>query len=82
MALNNAAYNVINSSPFNIILPSTNLVAGQEIDFYMTSVGTITVTCTSSSVNVNGSSSYTYTPSKTFSRGIARWDGSGWAFNS
>lgn len=82
VALNNAAYNVINSSPFNIILPSTNLVAGQEIDFYMTSVGTITVTCTSSSVNVNGSSSYTYTPSKTFSRGIARWDGSGWAFNS
>ncbi|HHL3717659.1 TPA: phage tail fiber protein [Klebsiella pneumoniae] len=82
VTLNNAAYNVINPAPFNIILPSTNLVAGQEIDFYMTSVGAITVTCASSSVNVNGSPSYSYTPSKTFSRGIARWDGSGWAFNS
>lgn len=81
VTLNNAVYNVSNSSPFNIVLPSTNLVAGQEIDFYMTSVGVITVTCASSSVNVNGSASYVYTPSKTFSRGIARWDGSSWAFN-
>ncbi|HGV3509899.1 TPA: hypothetical protein ACNGZA_005605, partial [Klebsiella michiganensis] len=71
-----------NTAAFSLALPSINLVAGQEIEFYIFGTNTVTVTCSSGSVNVNGASSYSFTPTKTHTRAVARWDGSAWYFFS
>ncbi|WP_275276335.1 hypothetical protein [Klebsiella quasipneumoniae] len=82
VSLSNCSYYVSNTSGFNIVLPSTNMIAGQEIEFLIFGVGALTVTCSNSSVNVNSVTSYAITPSKTFSRAVAKWDGSQWYFFS
>lgn len=69
-----------NTAAFSLILPSTNLVSGQEIEFYIFGTNAVTVTCSSGSVNVNGASSYSFTPTKTYTRAVARWNGSSWYF--
>ncbi|HAT1578422.1 TPA: hypothetical protein I8Y25_004891 [Raoultella ornithinolytica] len=71
-----------NTSEFLIILPTTNLTAGQEIDFEIFGMKTITVKSNNSSVNVNETVSYSFTPSKNYSLARARWSGSGWYFFS
>lgn len=50
-----------NTSEFIIILPTTNLTAGQESDFEIFGMKTITVKSNNSSVNVNETVSY-FTP--------------------
>ena len=69
-----------NSAAFSLVLPSANLVAGQEIEFYIFGTNPVTVSCLSSSVNVNNVSSYSFTPTKTYTRAVARWSGSSWYF--
>lgn len=80
ISLGNCSYYVNNSSAFSLILPSASLVAGQEIDFLLFGTGQVTVTCSNASVKVNAVASYPYTPSKAYSRAIAKWDGSQWYF--
>ncbi|MGQ4593050.1 hypothetical protein ACUIG4_13990 [Raoultella ornithinolytica] len=81
VALDYSSYYVNNNlAAFGLVLPSTNLVAGQEIEFYIFGTNTVTVTCSSGSVNVNGASSYLFTPTKTYTRAVARWNGSSWYF--
>ncbi|MDM4222945.1 hypothetical protein QTP17_30095, partial [Klebsiella pasteurii] len=83
VTLNSAVYYINNNtSAFSLVLPATDLVAGQEIDFEIFGTNAITVTGSSSSVNVNGATSYTYTPSKAYSRARSRWNGSSWYFFS
>jgi hypothetical protein len=67
-----------NSSAFSLILPNTNLVAGQELYFIITSTSTITVTA--GSLNVNQSTSFVHTPTMSFTRAYAIFDGTQWYF--
>lgn len=80
VSLSNCSYYVNNSAAFSLVLPATNIVAGQEIDFLMFGTGALTVSCSNSSIMVNTVASYAVTPSKPYSRGIAKWDGSQWYF--
>ena len=82
ITLSNMFYYVSNAVPFSLILPSTNLVAGQVIEFGFLGTAAITVSCASSSITVNGSQTYTFAPLKTWTQGRAVWAGTSWNFYS
>lgn len=71
---------VNNTSAFNLVLPSTNLVAGMTIKFGFNGGAEVTVSSNSPSQNVNGATSYVFTPAHRFLQGEATWDGSSWSF--
>ncbi|HCE8845304.1 TPA: hypothetical protein NHU72_001729 [Klebsiella oxytoca] len=78
VTLDYASYYINNTSAFSLILPTTDLVAGQEIDFELFGINTVTVTCNSSSVNINGNASYSFKPERPYTRAKARWSGTQW----
>ena len=82
ITLSNMFYYVSNAVPFSLILPSTNLVAGQVIEFGFLGTAAIAVSCASSSITVNGSQTYTFAPLKTWTQGRAVWAGTSWNFYS
>ncbi|CAM3952711.1 hypothetical protein PLGE761_02575 [Pluralibacter gergoviae] len=82
VTLDYAAYFVNNSSSvFSLVLPATNLVLGQKIDFYIQSnSNNIEVSCVSASVSVNAASKFIFKPTDTFTLASAIWNGSAWSF--
>lgn len=78
VTLDYASYYVNNTVAFSLVLPATNLIAGQEIDFELFGINTVTVTCSSTSVNINGNVSYAFKPERPYTRAKARWSGTQW----
>ncbi|SUB71414.1 Uncharacterised protein [Pluralibacter gergoviae] len=77
-ALSTACYELNNSNAFSVLLPSTSLVSGQEIEFTLVGTGAVTFACVTSTVLVNGSQSFSHTPSMTFTTVKAKWNGTAW----
>ncbi|HHS9744597.1 TPA: hypothetical protein ACTW9O_001490 [Raoultella ornithinolytica] len=77
-ALSTACYELNNNGAFSVLLPSTNLVAGQEIEFSLVGLGAVTFSCVNSTIMVNGSQTFIHAPSMTFTSVKARWNGTAW----
>lgn len=66
------------SSTFSLILPVTELVAGQELDFLVFGTNEIIIKCIDQNIKVNNLIAYSYNTSVPYKIIKAVWDGSGW----
>lgn len=63
---------------FSLVLPGTNLVAGQSFKFFCYGASAFSITCSTSSIQVNDVATYTHTPRKAYESLEAFFDGTKW----
>lgn len=66
------------SSEFTVVLPSNELVTGQELELLIFGVNQVKFKCLNTNIKVNNLDEYLYTPSVTYKKMKAIWNGSGW----
>ncbi|WP_216069821.1 hypothetical protein [Acinetobacter seifertii] len=77
--MNAKSYYVNNvSNTFSLVLPDSELVAGQQLEFLLFGDKEVIAKCINQSITVNNLQAYSYIPSVFYKRIIAVWNGSGW----
>lgn len=77
--MNAKSYYVNNvSNTFSLVLPDSELVAGQQLEFLLFGDKEVIAKCINQNITVNNLQAYSYIPSVFYKRIIAVWNGSGW----
>ena len=77
--MNAKSYYVNNvSNTFSLVLPDSELVAGQQLEFLLFGDKEVIAKCINQNITVNNLQAYSYIPSVFYILFIAVWNGSGW----